>query len=228
MSFVIPAVLPKSERDFDETLARLVALPATRIQIDVVDGRFATPASWPFTAPKELRDRVARGVFLPDLHRLGYEIDLMCLDPLRAAAEWLELGATHLVFHAESTTTLPALLRSASEQFGHIVTFGLAVHVETHMALVEACLPHVSYVQCMGIASIGKQGQPFDERVLEKVRVLRLRHPNLPIQVDGGVSLEHARTLLSLGVTHVVVGSALVRSGDVETAFRRFEQLSHS
>ncbi|MBU6214376.1 hypothetical protein KGM48_00830 [Patescibacteria group bacterium] len=229
MSLVVPAVLPSTEREFDDTLALYGALPRiTRIQVDVVDGRFATPASWPYTAPKDLRDRIAEGVMLPHLDRIEYEIDLMCLDAEHAAAQWLALGASRLTFHAESVSSIARFLGSMRKQFGHIVTFGLAVNVASDLALIEQSLGEIAYVQFMGIATIGRQGQPFDARVLEKIRAFRTRHPDLPIQVDGGVSFDSAKKLLALRVNNLVIGSGILRAGDPADAFAAYDALERA
>lgn len=226
MSLVVPAILPKDARAFDETLELYRSLPAiTRIQIDVVDGHFADPPSWPYVAPKELRDRIALGEMLPHLDRLEYEIDLMCFDAAHAAAQWLSLGATRLTFHAESITSLPHFLSGVRRQFGPIVSFGLALNVTSSLALIETVLGEIEYVQFMGIARIGRQGQPFDARVLEQIRTFRHRHPNIPIQVDGGVSFDSAQKLVALGVTNLVIGSGILRAGDPATAVEKFESL---
>ena len=66
MGLVVPAVLASSRKDFEEKLALFAQLPSvSRIQIDVVDGRFASPASWPYTAGAELGGMVERGDMLP-------------------------------------------------------------------------------------------------------------------------------------------------------------------
>ena len=54
-----------------------------------------------------------KGEMLPNLDSIEYEIDLMCLDAENVAEAWLALGATRLVFHAESTTDVPRLLAAA-------------------------------------------------------------------------------------------------------------------
>jgi len=77
----------------------------------------------------------------------------------------------------------------------------------------------------MGIAKIGRQGQPFDQRVFEKARTFRARHPEVPIQVDGGISLENAKKLVVLGVSHFIIGSAIMRAGDPAAAIAEFEAL---
>ena len=234
MDFVVPAVLPTSREDLEKKLALFAQLPSvSRVQIDVVDGKFASPASWPYTAAAELRGMVERGDLLPNTHCLEYEVDLMCFDAERAAGDWLALGATRLTFHAETATDLPRLLASLRKRYGggtdlaltSLVSFGLALNLGSDLALIEPCLGEIEYVQFMGIATIGKQGQPFDRRVFEKVRVFRERHPEVPVQIDGGVSLESAKELLALGVSNLIAGSAILRAADPAAAVRAFEAL---
>jgi len=227
MSLVTPAVLPASREDLEEKLGRLVSFPSvSRIQIDVVDGRFATPASWPYTAPGEMRDTLERGEMLPHLDRVAYEIDLMCIDAERATNAWLTLGASRLTFHAESLIDLSRLLGSVRSRYGsEVVSFGIALNIESDLALIEPHLGEIDYVQFMGIATIGRQGQPFDRRVLRRVRQFRDAHPEIPVQVDGGVSLDNAKELVNLGVTNLVVGSAILRAADPAAELMKFETL---
>jgi ribulose-phosphate 3-epimerase len=241
MSIVVPAVLPASRQELEEKLELIAHIPSvSRVQIDVVDGRFASPASWPYSAPTEFKALVERGgapsgvpvrEMLPYLDRFEYEIDLMCLESEQAASAWLALGATRLTFHAESTNDLSRLLASAQEHYGGaglasgLVSFGLALNIESDLVLIEQNLSKIGYVQFMGIAQIGRQGQPFDKRVLEKIRAFHDRHPEVPVQVDGGVSLENAKKLIALGVSNLVVGSAILRANDPHAVVSAFEAL---
>ena len=232
MSIIVPAVLPSSHADLEEKLALIARIPSvSRVQIDVVDGKFAEPASWPFSAkatkgkPSELETMVQKGEMLPYLDRFAYEIDLMCIDAEHVAEAWLAIGASRLTFHAESTTDLLRLLASARRRYGDFVSFGVALNLKSDLALIEQSIGEIEYVQCMGIARIGRQGQPFDQRVLEKVRVLHLRHPEVKIQVDGGVSLDNARRLIALGVSNLIVGSALLSARDPAATLALFEAL---
>jgi ribulose-phosphate 3-epimerase len=171
---------------------------------------------------------LVRGEMLPQLDHIAYEIDLMCLDAEQVAAAWLSLGATRLTFHAESVTDLPELLASAREHYGNFVSFGLALNIASDLALIEQNFGEIEYVQFMGIARIGRQGQPFDERVLEKVRVFHARHPEIKIQVDGGVSLPNARKLVACGVSSLIVGSAILRASNPAAEVAKFEALQSS
>ncbi|MCX6788055.1 MAG: hypothetical protein NT108_02755 [Candidatus Kaiserbacteria bacterium] len=226
MSLVVPAVLPSSYKDLEEKLVLFASIPSvSRVQIDVVDGHFTAPASWPYSAPEEFHTILKRKEMLPALDRIAYEIDLMCLDAEHSASAWLTLGATRLTFHAESTTDLSRFLAAARDQYGHFVSFGLALNIASDLGILESHLGEVEYVQFMGISRIGRQGQLFDRRVLEKIRIFRNRHPEVPVQVDGGVTLESARPLLALGVSNLVVGSGIVRASDPAAAFAQFETL---
>lgn len=251
MSIVVPAVLPSSREDLEETLALFGAISSvSRIQIDVVDGQFASPASWPYSPPSpkatgghsaptksrptELEVMVQKGEMLPHLDHVEYEIDLMCLDAERAALLWLAFGATRLTFHAESATDVPRLLASARRRYGagagftsNLISFGLALNIASDVSILEACLGEIAYVQFMGIARIGRQGQPFDQRVFEKVRVFHNRHPGLPVQVDGGISLENAKQLITLGVSNLVIGSGILGARNPAAAFAAFEGLKN-
>jgi len=232
MGLVVPAVLPSSRKDLEEKLDFFSRIPSvSRVQIDVVDGRFVSPASWPYTVPGELQDIVKRGEMLPQLDRFEYEIDLMCFDAEHAIEAWLALGATRLVFHAESATDLPRLLASARRRYGaggltSLISFGLALNTASDLALVEPCLNDIEYVQFMGIAHIGRQGQPFDEKVFEKVRIFHSRHPEVPLQVDGGISLDSAKELVALGVSTLIIGSGILHARDPIAAIAAFEELS--
>ena len=231
MSRIVPAVLPKSHKDFDDTLALFTLLPdISRVQIDVVDGKFAAPACWPYTAPHELRDMVEHGWMLPALERIAYEIDLMCLDADRAAEPWVALGASRLTVHAESATDLPRLLTSMREYYGcdlvscDLVSIGVAVNIDTDTTLLERHLDKIDYVQFMGIARIGHQGELFDTRVLDKVRAFHKRHPKVDVQIDGGVSLMHAHELAALNVSSLIAGSSILRSADLRAAYTKLEE----
>lgn len=229
MSFVVPAVLPTSREDLEQKLALLAPTLVDRIQIDVVDGRFAAPASWPYNAAPSSEEADIHGKMLPELHHIEYEIDLMCLDAYQAASFWLARGASRLTFHAESVINLSRLIASAHKNYGcgpascGVISIGLALNIESSLSLIEPYLKQIDYVQFMGIARIGRQGQPFDRRVCTAIRNFRLRYPHIPVQVDGGVSRDTVRDLVSLGVSNIVVGSSILRAADPSAAIAELE-----
>lgn len=234
MGVIVPAILPATRDELTEKLERLRGLPVDCVQIDVVDGLFATPATWPYSEGNTvLQHMVQNGETLPFLGQLTYEVDLMVQDPDTVIGDWIDAGASKVTIHAESTNYLGKILTQVQEEFGHdkefapeLISFGLAINVLTDIALLDPYIHQIEYVQFMGIATIGRQGEPFDTRVLDKVRMLRKRHPGLRIQVDGGVSLATAPQLLDAGVSQLVVGSYLWNSSNIEVELKRLEQLA--
>jgi len=229
MSLVVPAVLPVSRRELQEKLALLTSIPSVcRIQIDVVDGKLASPASWPYNAPKEFETMVAQCEMLPALERVEYEIDLMCFDALHACNAWLALGASRVTFHTESALDLKELIATARKCFGDTVSLGLALTIDSPITILRTLSDELSYIQFMGISHIGRQGEPFDERVLQKIETVHTIYPAMPLQIDGGVSLENAKKLLCSGISTLVVGSRIVHAQNPESELEKFEALQNS
>jgi transketolase len=222
---IIPAILPSSRRELEEVLRRLSRLPHIAfVQIDVVDGAFASPASWPYAQGQDVPDTI------PALEGHCFDADLMVEDPERAVEAWLTLGAARVTLHLESLKDPARTLALIKGRYGHDreagpcpFELGLAVNVATDLALLEPHLPRVDYVQLMGIDTIGRQGEPFDPVVLERVQKLREAHPRLVIQVDGGVTPETAPRLLAAGASRLVVGHAITGAPDPGEALARFE-----
>ena len=219
MAVIIPAILPTSSDDLDAHLLRLSGI-TNRVQIDVVDGRFVTPASWPYAQHEDIQKLTEDS--LPELGSFRFEIDLMVEDPERAIGPWVRAGATRITVHAETARNLPELIRNFQTAYGHdkdfapgLISFGLAINLATDVSLIEPYLDQCDYVQFMGIARIGKQGEPFSDDVIPKVHAFHRKYPDMPIQVDGGVSRASAERLVEAGATRLVVGSDIWQAPDI-------------
>lgn len=233
MGIIVPAIIPVSKEDLTQKLAQLSGL-CEEVQVDIVDGVYATPASWPHSKDAtEPARMLAEGEMLPHAGQFRIEIDLMSADPESSAGTWIGLGATRLTMHAESTRFLPRFIESARSLYGHdaafsadLLSLGLAIGTETDLALIEPYLKKIDYVQFMGVRTIGRQGEPFASGVLARIGMFRKKYPAIPVQVDGGVSLENAPKLLQAGVSRLVVGSALWKAPDVAERYRAFDELT--
>lgn len=230
MAVIVPAILPRSRDDLTDKLLRLEGI-ASEVQVDIVDGQFATPASWPYLNPGEA-PHTGEDTF-PFLGMLRFEMDLMATAPEAHITQWVNAGAQRITIHAEATHRLPKLLEEFRTNYGHDVSFapgllslGLAINLNTDISLIEPYLDQCDYVQFMGIREIGKQGQPFDKAVLLKIAAFKKKYPDMAIQVDGGVSLATAPALLSAGVSRLIVGSALWNAKNLKEAYAEFVDLT--
>lgn len=235
MGVIIPAILPSSRKDLEDKLAKARGI-ADAVQIDVIDGRFASPACWPYdsaASAAEFAKMAASGETLPGWGAVAFDIDMMVSDPEKAAGSWIALGASRLTLHAESTPLLDRTISTLQQAYGHdkefstdLLSIGLAIGLETDPGVLEPFIDRIDYVQFMGIKTIGRQREPFDERVIERVKRFHRAHPNLPVQVDGGVTKASAPALLAAGVSRLIVGHALFDAPDFAAEYRALSELA--
>src|SRR3989338_2762476 len=228
---IIPAVLPQSFKDLEERLAPLKDV-IKLAQVDVVDGQYAKGTTWPYrdTATFEKIAKEERG--LPFWDKIDFQFDLMIQNPDKVLKEYLDAGASHVVLHARSEgveKALQLIVDLRTEEIGSFsVHGGIALGPQDQPDILEPFESQFDFVQVMGIDREGKQGEPFDKRALYLVERLRARYPKLPIQVDGGVSLQNARELVAAGASRLVVGSAIVKAEDPLAAYQEFQELVKS
>lgn len=211
---IIPAIIPDSADAVARFIQSLPGVP--EIHIDVVDGVFVPFFSWPHLpagTPNEV---------LTVCEVVTLEVDLMVAEPLPAARAWLAAGADMLVFHIE-TISVEALRQFALET---AVTIGVAANNDTPNEVLLPYLAVADYVQVMGIAAIGAQGQPFDERALARVDWLRTVDSALVISIDGSVNAETLSQLLTLRLDRYIVGSAISRADEPKAAYTTFSSLA--
>lgn len=223
---VIPAIMPSSFEDLVAKAERVKGI-VPLAQIDIMDGVFVGSKSWPYRTAGEANEAhfLAMGKqdeTLPFFDELDYEIDLMIAEPEKHIDEWLPLGASRLIFHIESIKDHELFFshdffREGARDIGGqpVIEAGLAINPQTSLEEIEPYISKVDFVQCMGIAKIGYQGQPFDDGVLAHLNALRVKYPNLKLSVDGGVNFETAPLLRAAGANRLISGSVIFQSGDI-------------
>lgn len=228
MAEIIPAILPKSYEYLKERLTRLgvVVFSPTTVQIDIADGKFVPNTTWPkiTEADNHFAALLAEKEGLPEWGKFDFEFDLMVAEPARAIADWIHVGASRVVVHLEALSG-HGQFNEIRKLYAGAVELGLAVGLDAPFPALAPFLAAADFVQVMGIAKIGFQGQPFDERAIVLVENLRRGYPDLKISVDGGVNLETAPALLRAGASRLVVGSALWESDDLSGIINTFREL---
>ena len=201
---IIPAILPKDLNDLTQKLELVKELVDT-MQIDFCEGGFMPSQSLPFT------------------DALDYEAHLMVPDPRPLIDDLVRAGFLRILVQVEALSA--ESFADAIHEWRGSVEIGPSLEIETPLEALSSFAHELKTIQLMGIAHIGKQGEPFDARVVARVREAHARFPHLVIAVDGGVSLANARALTDAGATRLVVGSAIFSVPDVKTALVRFKQM---
>ena len=214
---IIPSILTQSPEEA-LTVLRALRNGPTWIQIDVVDGVFAGDvATWPLTDSGWSSMKAGEGS-LPEWDQFLFEADLMVSNPKEMAEHMVNAGAARLIFHAESAPDdeLIELIEFYGDTTECGIAFQLTQNPEEHLSLIEAA----RVVQVMGVDPIGAQGRPFDIRCLEHIALVNSIRPDVPIQVDGAVSLDNILELQKHGVDRVAPGSYIMKAENPKAAYR--------
>lgn len=209
MAEIIPAIIGKDLKEIKSKIDRVANL-VNWIQLDVVDGQFAPEKSW--QTPEDLEG--LHGSFKIEAH-------LMVEKPEFILEKWI-LVADRILIHYKSSERIGEIFSDFADS---PVEIGLSLLMSTPLSVLDAHMSKLKTVQLMGISEIGYQGQAFNPLVIERVKILRRRFPNVKISVDGGVNLENAKDLIAAGVDNLVVGSAIWQSKNPEAAITEFKSL---
>lgn len=227
MTEIVPAIMPKSFNDLS-TKMRQVKGFVSFIQIDVMDGIFVSPRTWPYGTDQdgEFESIVSGSEDMPFINELEFEVDLMVIGQEEEVERWIRAGAHRVIGHIEAMESPESFIKAVRDasvpaDSPMSVEVGLAFGIETPLAALEPLVFDLDFVQVMGIANIGYQGEEFDERAIERVSSLRSRYPELVITVDGGVDEDSALLLRRAGANRLVSGSAIFGAEDKKDAVRR-------
>ena len=213
---IIPAIIAKDFEELKTKLAQAEGL-VSWAQVDVMDGVFVPPTTW--REPADL-EKINSAINL--------EAHLMVEKPENIIDGWLNSPVRRILLHYESTDaeTIKKLLGKIADSGK---SGGIALKLETPLwvidFLIDALLAtrySLTSVQLMSISEIGYHGHPFEEKVLDRIKILREKYPYVTISVDGGVSLENAPKILSAGADNLLVGSAIFNSGNIKEIIEKF------
>ena len=203
--------MPKTIEDIYEKVG--LVTEALSFQLDIMDGKFVPEKTFPFFGEKIVSINI--GVF---------ELDLMVKNASDRIPEWVHMGASRLIFHIEADEDILDNFLEFQDVLKGIER-GIAINLDTPLEKLDQMLPYFDFVQFMGIARIGYQGEQFDRRVIDRIKEFKKAYPYSIVSVDGGVNKESAQLLKEAGVDRLVIGSAIFNSGSPEENLQSFEKL---
>lgn len=227
---IVPAIVPQSLDDLHSAVS-LVKDVARYVQVDVVDGHYAHGKTWPYRDSGTFAHIVEEEKGLPFWETLDFEFDLMINNPEETVMQYVQAGASRIIVHASAPGAVKALtmlvdLREEGGAFS--IQAGVALGAHAQLDELEQFEAQFDFVQVMGVAKEGHQGEPFDQKALYLVERLHARYPQLPLQVDGGVNEQNIRELVTAGATRLAVGSAIVTAEDPAAAYKQLALLANS
>lgn len=201
---VLPSLLMCDFGDLKSEIDRLQQAGTKCLHLDVMDGQFVPNLTYGMPIVEGIRKH----------SDLPMDVHLMIKDPLSYAKPMIDAGADSLTFHVEA-------VEDAAETAREIKALGAAVGValnpSTPMESLDGCLDEVDLVLVMSVDA-GFGGQAFNPIALERLQTLKQSHPDLLLEIDGGINLETIGQARAAGCDLFVVGSAIFKHQDYSAA----------
>jgi len=216
MAQIVPSILSADFARLAEEIARVEQAGITILHVDIMDGHFVPNLTMGPPVVKSIR-KVTKATL--DLH-------CMIENPDVYAPLFIEAGADQVSVHQEACTHLDRTLRLIQQ---HGAKAGVVINPATPVGTLEDVLDFVDYVLVMSV-NPGFGGQEFIPNSLNKIRALsRIRQERrlrFAIEIDGGVSKDNVREIVSAGCDWLVAGSAVFHSADPARTVTEMQQLA--
>ena len=211
---IVPSIISPDLKFTKERLGKVLGL-VKKVQLDIVDGKYADNRTWPFDDGQyeEMRRMADGEEKFPYIDELVLQVDMMILHPIEYLSDFISLGVKSFVVHLDSTDHVKECIDTIK---GAGCEIGLAIKPSGNEIVLEEYLLQIDFVQFMGNDKIGHSGIDFDKGVLKKIKDFHKRHPSIPLQIDIGVSEETIPALKDAGVTSFVSGSSLFTAPDTK------------
>ncbi|MGN6418847.1 MAG: ribulose-phosphate 3-epimerase, partial [Pseudobacter sp.] len=153
------------------------------------------------------------------------DVHLMILEPGMYAEAFKNAGADILTVHLEACVHLHRNLQQI-RSLG--MKTGVALNPHTPVSLLQDVIQDIDVVLIMSV-NPGFGGQAFIPHTLEKLRQLRRmvdeKELSTIIEVDGGVTLENAASIIQAGATALVAGNTVFKSPDPVATIAKLKQV---
>ncbi len=210
---IIPTINVKTFDEVKKRVKTIESLGLTWAQLDISDGVFADSIG--FNNPEEVRELRTH---------LKLEAHLMIYEPEHALDKWISSGVERIIFHYEATHKRMEIIKRVTHAG---LEAGVALKQITPWQFAEKLFPLVDFIQILGV-NPGPSGQEFrGEEVIHKIETLQKAHPDVTIEVDGGVNDTNAKQLVQAGADILAVGSYLFGGTDPKEALEKLREAIH-
>ena len=201
---IAPSILGADYGDLNHYLQKLEPF-SDMFHVDVMDGNFVP--------------NLSIGAMVVDKIKTTIPLDchLMVNHPEKYIENFAKAGAFSITIHAEASKNLKKDIELI-KNFG--CRAGVAINPGTPVKKIEKIIPLTDLVLIMSVEP-GFGGQSFMPDVLKKIAEIRRSHPELDIQIDGGITHETAPLAKRVGVNIFVAGSYILKADDPKAAAER-------
>jgi ribulose-phosphate 3-epimerase len=215
MPIIAPSLLSANFINLEADCKMLNESQADWFHLDVMDGRFVPNITFGPMIIEFIRKTTTK---ICDVH-------LMIEEPGKYTEQFKNAGADILSVHIEAC---PHLHRNIQQIKSLGMKAGVAINPHTPVSSLSDVLADIDLV-CMMSVNPGFGAQKFIPQTLEKIKQLRKmideKGLNVHIEIDGGVTLDNAKEILSAGADVLVAGNTVFKSADPTKTIQQLKQL---
>ena len=215
MPLIAPSLLSANFLNLQADCNMLNESSADWYHLDIMDGRFVPNISFGPMIVEYFRKATTK---VCDVH-------LMIEEPEKYTEQFKNAGADHLSVHMESC---PHLHRNIQQIKSLGMKAGVAINPHTPVSELRDILGDIDLV-CMMSVNPGFGGQKFIDHTLTKIKQLRSmideRNLNVLIEIDGGVTLENAPSIVAAGADVLVAGNTVFKSAHPKNTISKLKNI---
>ena len=215
MPIIAPSLLSANFLNLEADCKMLNESEADWYHLDVMDGHFVPNISFGPMLVSFFRKATTK---ICDVH-------LMIEEPGKYAEQFKNAGADVLSVHLEAC---PHLHRNIQQIKSMGMKAGVAINPHTPVESLHDVLADIDLV-CMMSVNPGFGGQKFIHHTLKKIKTLRNmideKGLKVLIEIDGGVTLENAGTIVAAGADVLVAGNTVFSSQDPKGTIAQLKKL---
>lgn len=213
MKILAPSILSADFGCLAEQIQTVEDAGADWLHLDVMDGKFVSNISFGQPVVRSIRAVTS----------LPLDVHLMIEDPGRYLESFAQAGADILTVHLEACVHLHRHIQQI-KSLG--LQAGVAINPHTPVESLWSVLSDLDLV-CLMSVNPGFGGQAFIPSTMTKLASLnRYREDHqlaFRIEIDGGVDLQNAASLIQAGADVLVAGNSVFGQADSAQAVRAFK-----
>lgn len=210
-----PSILSADFSRLGEDVKKIETAGAHLIHIDVMDGHFVPNISYGATVMKSLCGKT----------QMPFDVHLMIENPDQYIGDFVTDQTEYITVHQEAC---PHINRTLQHIRSLDVKPGVAINPGTPVSALDYVLEDADLILVMSV-NPGFGGQKFIPSALRKAQELKelreKRGLNFRIEIDGGINVTNAKSVIDAGVEILVAGSSVFKADDVPTRVKEFLEI---
>ena len=157
--------------------------------------------------------------------QMPFDVHLMIENPDQYIGDFVTDQTEYITVHQEAC---PHINRTLQHIRSLDVKPGVAINPGTPVSALDYVLEDADLILVMSV-NPGFGGQKFIPSALRKAQELKVlrekRGLNFRIEIDGGINVTNAKSVIDAGVEILVAGSSVFKADDVPTRVKEFLEI---